>query len=73
MRRTDAPNLVEKVLVNHIFNPLDFLFVCCCRNVAAVGVSILERLVLWLEVFSIDMWRRMAVEKLALKELRRCF
>lgn len=57
---------MEEVLVNHIFNSPDFLLLVCCGEVTAVQVSIQELVVLWLEVFSINMWRRMAVQKLAL-------
>lgn len=58
---------MEEVLVHHIFNSLEFfLFVCYCREVANVRVSLLELAVLRLEVFSINMWRRMAVQELAL-------
>lgn len=59
---------MEEVLVNHIFNSLDFPgFVCCCvGEVTAVRVSIQELVVLRLEVLSINMWRRMAVQKLSL-------
>lgn len=64
-RTADVPYLMEEVLVNHIFNSPDFLFVCC-GEVTAVQVSIQELVVLRLKVFSINMWRRMAVQKLAL-------
>lgn len=57
---------MEEVLINDIFNSLDFLFVCRCREITALGVSVHKLFVLRLEVCSIDTWRRMAVQKLAL-------
>ncbi len=57
---------MKEVLVNHVFNSPDFLLFVCCRGVTAVQVSIQELVVLRLEVFSIDMRRRMAVQELAL-------
>lgn len=57
---------MEEVLVNHIFDSLDFLFVCWQGGVTVVRVLWLELAVLWLEVFGIYMWWRMAVQKLAL-------
>lgn len=59
--------LMEEVLINHIFNPLDFWFVCCCRKVQTFRVFIQELLVLWLEVFRMSSWRRMAVQKFSLQ------
>lgn len=61
-KTVDESYLMEEVLVDHIFNSLDFLFVCCSGEVAAVRVSIQELVVLWLEVFSVNMWRRVAVQ-----------
>lgn len=59
--------LMEEVLINHIFDPLDFWFVCCCRKVRTFRVFIQELLVLWLKVLHISSWRRVAVQKFALR------
>lgn len=60
-------HLMEEVLINHIFDPLDFRLVCCCRKVRTFRVLIQELLVLWLEVFGLRSWRRVAVQQLALQ------
>ena len=66
-KRVDVLYLMEEVFVNHIFNSPDIqLFVCYCGEVTVIWVSFLELVVLWLEVFSINMWWSMAVQKLAL-------
>lgn len=58
---------MEEVLVDHIFNPLGFRFVCCGREVIAFKVLIQELLVLRLEVFGMNTWRGIAVQKFALQ------
>lgn len=58
---------MEEVLINHIFDPLDIRFVCCCRKVRTFRVLIEEVHVLWLEVFGLRSWRRVAVQQLALR------
>lgn len=58
---------MEEVLIDHIFNPLDFRFVCCGREVRAFKVLIQELLVLRLEVSGMNIWRRIAIQKFALQ------
>lgn len=59
--------LMEEVLVDNIFNSFDFgLFVCRSRRVGAARLSRLELVVLRLEVFRVDVWGRVAVQKLPL-------
>ena len=66
-RSGDVSYLMEEVLVNNIFDSFDFLFfICYCGKLPVVRVSFQELAVLWLEVFSINVWGRMAVEKFAL-------
>lgn len=59
---------MEEVLIDHIFNPLGFWFVGCGREVVAFKVLIQELLVLRLEVFGMNTWRWIAVQKFALEE-----
>lgn len=59
--------LMEEVLINHIFNPLDFWLACCCRKVRTFRVLIQELPVLGLKVFRMSSWRRVAVQKFALQ------
>lgn len=59
--------LMEKVFVNNILNPLDFLRpICHCRKVAAVQLPFLELAVLRLKVFRINVGRRVAVQELTI-------
>lgn len=57
---------MEEVLVNRVFNSLDFPCVCCRGDVAVVAVSPLEASVLRLEVLGVDVWRGVAVEQFSL-------
>lgn len=60
---------MKEALVNRIFNSFDLLFAHCCREISAFKFSTQEHLVLWLEVFIVNMQGRMTIQKLPLQRV----